>query len=152
MTIKLSTGARDLLAGSNGLTGMFAAGVIHIYSGPQPASPDAAVTGTLLGIVTKDGAPFVFGSPTNGLTWAAVVAGVAAKSTDNWQFDGLDTATAGWFRLMGNPVDSLGASTTLPRVDGAIGVTGADLNMTNIAITTGAPNTVDAFALTVPIQ
>lgn len=152
MTIKLSTGARDLLASSNGISGMFADGVIYIYSGPQPASPDSAVTGTLLGIVTKDGAAFVFGSPTNGLTWLAPANGVVSKSADNWQFDGLAAATAGWFRLMGNPVDNLGASTTLPRIDGSIGVTGADLNMTNIAIAVSAPNTVDAFALTVPIQ
>lgn len=152
MTIKLSTGLRNLMAASNGISGAFADGVIYIYSGPQPATADAAVSGTLLGIVTKDAGAFVFGTATNGLTWGAAAAGVVAKSADNWQFNGLDAGTAGWFRLMGNPIDNLALSTTLPRVDGSIGVTGADLNMSNIAIALAAPNTIDAFALTVPAQ
>lgn len=152
MTVRLSTGLRNLLAGSTGFGAAFNDGVIYVYSGPQPLSADNAVSGTLLGIVTKNAAAFAFGSPTNGLEFAAPVAGVVAKTTDAWQFAGLAAGTAGWFRLMGNANDALGSSTTSPRMDGSIGVSGADLNLSNIAIAIGAPNTIDVFQFTIPAQ
>ena len=51
MTIRLSTGARNGLAQGMGFGGMFNRGVIQIWSGTQPASADAAATGTLLATV-----------------------------------------------------------------------------------------------------
>lgn len=53
MTLRLSTGVRNGLTQSLGLAGLFNRCSILIYSGTQPASADAAVTGTLLGIVTQ---------------------------------------------------------------------------------------------------
>lgn len=133
---------------STGIKEALADGVIYIYSGPQPASADDAVQGTLLGKVTEDAAAFAFGSPTNGLEFDAPVAGVLNKAAaENWKFNGDADGTAGWFRFMGNPTDSLGSSTTLARIDGNIGTFGADLNLSNINIVTGAPNTVDVFRL-----
>lgn len=153
MTLKLSTGLRTKMAGPSGFGETFEGGVLHIYSGPQPVSPDAPVSGTLLGIVTKDGAPFAFGSPINGLSFGAAVAGVVAKQpADIWKMFGLALGTAGWFRLMGNAADNLGASATLPRLDGSVGVSGADLNMSNIAIDVGVPSTCDIFQFTIPAQ
>ncbi len=52
MTIRLSTGLRNALAQGLGFAGVFNRGSINIYSGTQPVSADAAVTGTLLGTVT----------------------------------------------------------------------------------------------------
>lgn len=150
MTVKLSTGLVTLLAGSTGLSSAFANGVMYVYSGSQPVNADAAVTGTLLGIVTKDAGAFSFGSSTNGLTWATAADGVASKSTDNWKFVGLANGTAGWARLMGNATDSLGASTTLPRLDMEIGTSGAAMSLSNISISTGVPVTIDTCAITFP--
>jgi len=153
MTVKLSTGARNKLAGTTGFGAAFEAGVMHIYSGPQPASPDSPVSGTLLGIVTKDAAAFAFGAPANGLSFGAPVAGVVAKqAADIWKMTGLALGTAGWFRLMANAPDNFGASTTLVRMDGSVGVSGADLNMSNIAIDVGTPSTCDIFQFTIPAQ
>jgi len=53
MTIRLSTGVRNGQIHSLGFNGLFNRGSILIYSGAQPATADAAVTGTLLGIVTS---------------------------------------------------------------------------------------------------
>ncbi len=153
MTVRLSTGLRNKLAGTTGFGSTFDNGVIYIYSGPQPLSADNAVSGTLLGIVTVDGGAFSFGTATNGLGFDAPVAGVVSKAAaEDWKFDGIADGTAGWFRLMGNATDSLGSSTTLPRLDGSIGVSGADLNLSNISIVTGAPNTIDVFQFTIPAQ
>jgi hypothetical protein len=150
MTIRLSTGLRNAMVGTTGLAAVFANGVIEIYSGAQPASADAAPTGTLLGVVTRDGGAFTPGSPTNGLTWAAAANGSVTKSTDNWQFIGLAAGTAGWYRLKGNAVDAGALSTTLPRLDGSIANSGGDMNLSNTSIAVGSPNTVDVFSLTLP--
>lgn len=153
MTIKLSTGLRNKLAGPSGFGETFAGGVMYIYSGSQPITADAAATGTLLGIVTKDAAAFAFGTLTNGLAFDAPVAGSVSKAAaDVWKMFGLALGTAGYFRLMGNAADNLALSTTLPRLDGSIGVSGADLNMSNIAIDVGVPSTIDIFQFTVPAQ
>ncbi len=153
MTVKLSTGLRNAMAGLTGFGTTFEDGVIYVYSGSQPANADAAVTGTLLGKFTKDGAAFAFGSPTNGLQFDAPVAGVVSKAAaDEWRMTGIAAGTAGWFRLMGNAADALGVSTALPRMDGSIGTSGADLNLSNIAIAVGVPVTCDVFTFTIPAQ
>lgn len=149
MTIRLSTKLRDNLAGTTGFAATFANGVIEIYSGSQPANADAAVTGTLLGTVTLNSGAFTPGSPTNGLTFAAASGGAVSKS-GVWSFNGVAAGTAGWFRLKGNATDAGGVSTTLPRLDGSIAVSGADMNLSNITIAVSAPNTIDSFTWTQP--
>lgn len=149
MTIRLSTKLRDNLAGTTGFAATFANGVIEIYTGSQPASADAAVTGTLLGTVTLNSGAFTPGTATNGLTFAAASGGSVSKS-GVWSFNGVAAGTAGWFRLKGNAVDAGGASTTLPRLDGSIATSGGDMAISNLAITSGAPNTVDTFTWTQP--
>ena len=149
MTIRLSTGLRDNLAGTTGFAATFANGVIEIYTGAQPATADAAVTGTLLGTVTLNSGAFTPGVATNGLTFAAASGGAVSKS-GVWSFSGIAAGTAGWFRLKGNAVDAGGVSTVLPRMDGSIAVSGADMNLSNIAIAVSSPNTIDAFTWTQP--
>ena len=151
MTVRLSTQLRTNLAGSTGFAASFANGIIEIYTGSQPATADAAVTGTLLGTVTLNSLAFTPGSATNGLTFAAAAGGAVSK-TGVWSFNGVAAGTAGWFRLKGNAVDAGAISTVLPRLDGSIAVSGADLNLSNIVIAVSAPNTVDTFTFTIPAQ
>lgn len=151
MTVRLSTQLRTNLAGSTGFAATFANGVIDIYSGTQPVTADAAVTGTLLGTVTLNSGAFTPGSSTNGLTFAAASGGAVSKS-GVWSFNGVAAGTAGWFRLRGNAADAGAISTVLPRLDGSIAVSGADMNLSNISIAIGAPTTIDSFAYTQPAQ
>lgn len=53
MTLRLSTKLCNNLAGTTGFAATFANGVIDVYTGTQPASADAAATGTLLGTITQ---------------------------------------------------------------------------------------------------
>lgn len=153
MTIKLSTGLRNNLAGPLGFGATFDKGAIYIYSGPQPLSADSAVTGTLLGVVSVDAGTFTPGSPANGLSFETPTGGAVSKSAANWKFTGLAAGTAGWFRLVGNPIDNGAASATLPRMDGSVGTPGAaDMGLSNIAVALGSPSTVDVFQFTVPAQ
>ena len=149
--LRFSTGLRTNLAGSTGFASTFADGVIEIYTGTQPATADAAVTGTLLGTVTLGSGAFTPGTATNGLTFAAASGGSVSKS-GTWSFNGIAEGTAGWFRFKGNAVDAGGVSTTLPRMDGSVAVSGGDMALSNIAITIGAPNTVDVFTYVQPAQ
>lgn len=151
MTVRLSTSLRTNLAGSLGFAATFANGIIEVRTGTQPATADAAATGTLLGTISLNSGAFVAGSPTNGLTFAAAAAGAVSKS-GVWSFNGIAAGTAGWFRLKANALDNDALSTTLPRLDGSIATSGADLNLSNISIAIGAPSTVDSFTWTQPAQ
>jgi hypothetical protein len=149
--INLSTGLRQAMLNATGMKSAFANGTLYIYSGPQPASADAAVTGTLLLKVTLAGGTFAFGSGTNGINFDAPVAGVIAKAVaEVWSGVGIAAGNAGWFRLMGNTSDTLGVSTTLSRLDGSIANSGGDMNLANIVIGVGTPLTIDVFQYTLP--
>lgn len=150
MTVALSTGLRNGMLNATGMKEAFTNGVLYIYSGPQPATADAAVQGTLLMKITKASGAFSFGSATNGLNLGSPSAGVVAKDTDVWSGVGIAVGTAGWFRLMGNTSDDLGSSTTLARMDGSIGTVGADLNLVSTSIAVGTPLTIDVFQYTLP--
>lgn len=149
MTVRLSTALRTNLAGTTGFAATFADGIIEIRTGSQPGTADSAATGTLLGTVTLNSGAFAPGSPTNGLTFAAAAAGAVSKS-GVWSFNGLAAGTAGWFRLKANALDNDSLSTTLPRLDGSIATSGADMNLSNIAIAVAAPTTIDSFTWTQP--
>lgn len=149
--IRFSTGLRNNLAGSTGLAASLTNGVIEIRTGTQPASADNAASGTLLGTMTLASGAFTPGSPTNGLTFASASGGSVSK-TGTWSFVGVAQGTAGWFRFKGNAVDAGGSSDTAIRMDGSCGSSGADLNLSNINITVGAPVTCDVFVYTQPAQ
>jgi hypothetical protein len=249
MTVRLSTQLRTNMAGSTGFAASFANGVIEFYSGSQPATADAAVTGTLLGTATQSSgaytaetlasqtitvagasgsintvtvgtfniiplgavtfrtdasttasdladainrngvfratvvgavvtvlAPSGSGTAYNGLALATTVTTLTATSGGNmsggvaaangltfavassgavsksgvWSFNGVAVGTAGWFRLKADVADAGALSTTAVRLDGSVATSGADLNLSNITIAIGAPNTIDTFTFTIP--
>lgn len=153
MTLRLSTALRNNLAGTTGFAATFANGVIDVYSGTQPASADAAPTGTKLGRITLASGAFTAGVATNGLTFAAAADGAVSKS-GTWSFAGIAAGTAGYFRLKTNTgADVDTDQTTLKaeaRLDGSIAASGADMNLSNITIAIGAPVTIDSFTWTQP--
>lgn len=148
MALRFSTGLRNGILNATGIKEALADGVIRIFTGAQPATADSAVSGTLLLEVTVNGGAFVHGTATNGLEFDAPADGVLSKAAaETWRGSGLATGTAGWFRFCANPVDSGGSSTTLARIDGSVARTGGDLNLSNISIVTGVPNTIDVFQI-----
>jgi hypothetical protein len=150
MTIRVSTGARNAMLGNGtnlGLRAALAAGFLYLYTGSQPATADAGATGTLVGKVT------VNGDGTTGLTFDAASGGVLSKAAaEAWKFTGLADGTVGWFRFSDSADTPTASSATAKRVDGLVGTAGADANMSNTAVLTGAVSTVDSFSLTLPAQ
>lgn len=153
MTVKLSTGLRDAMAGTTGYSGALNGGVIHVYSGPQPVTADAAATGTLLGVATLNAGAWTAGSPTNGLVLDAPSGGGVAKpSAAVWKFIGLAAGTVGWFRHVGNALDDGTTSVTLPRIDGAAGVGSGDAKFSTLTVAVGQPVTIDVYSFQIPAQ
>lgn len=128
---------------------IFKHSVLEIYSGTQPATADAAETGTKLLRITVSSGAFAAAAPTNGLLFGAPMAGVISKNTDVWSGVGLASGTAGWWRLYDNAYTT-GLSTSAIRMDGNCATSGGDLNMASLAVTLAATTTIDSFAITQP--
>lgn len=122
-----------------------------------PGTGDAhnglALAATVTGGTTATSSGNITGGvdATAGLTFGAPSAGAISKS-GVWSFNGLAIGTAGYFRFKASAVDGDGVSTTLVRADGSIAVSGADMSLSNISITVGAPVTIDTFTYTQPAQ
>jgi hypothetical protein len=145
MSIKISTGAANKLLDTGSLKATFAAGFIKIYSGAAPADADAAVTGTLLCTIS-------ISSGGTGINFdTAAAAGVLAKATgETWSGVNAATGTAGYFRHVA--VGDTGvSSTTQARIQGSVGVSGADLNLTNISLVSAATQAIDFYTIALPL-
>lgn len=144
--------AQIILASANGgsASDVFRNAVIDIYSGSQPATADAAETGTKLATITLGGGAFTADAAANGINFDVAASGVLSKDTaETWSGLGLAAGTAGWFRLYDNGY-ATGASTTEIRLDGSVATSGGQLGLSNTAITVGGTTTVDTATLTMP--
>ena len=135
------------------LKDVFQDSVLRLYSGSAPSTADAVVSGTEICKITVSSGAFVAGAFANGLEFGAAALGVIAKNSEVWSGIGINGGgTAGYFRLNANATDTGVVDTTYvyPRIQGTIGTSGADLNMSSTTITTGATYTIDTFSLTLP--
>jgi hypothetical protein len=128
--------------GSSGLKELFEGGFIGIYTGGQPATADAAETGSLLVTISTT-------SGTGGVTLGTAGTGVLPKSADVWSGLVGTAGVAGWFRLY-DSAHLTGTSGTAVRMDGNCGVSGSDLAMTNTTLSVGSTLTVDTATFTEP--
>jgi hypothetical protein len=115
-------------------------GKLRVYSGAQPTDANTAVGAqTLLGEFTMNATAFA----------ASVAAGTAptrsATATANAisNITALATGTAAWFRL----VKSDGTTVLF---DGTVGLSGCDLNLTDITLTAGETMSVSSFTVSNP--
>lgn len=110
-------------------TAIGSAATIKIYSGTKPSTPETAATGTLLATVTISGS---FTS-TGGVLTAADPASVTPAAN----------GTAGYFR-----VATSGGTAIL---DGTVGTSGADMNLSSTTIATTSPLDLGVPTITVPV-
>lgn len=147
--IRFSTGLRNAVASTYGLGQMMNSGVIYVYGGTIPESPDDAPGSSHLGIITTDGLTFTPGNNSNGagLKLQAISPGGLLNS-GTWVLKGIGTGTATWFRWCWMNPDSFQDSTFYPRVDGDIG-SAFILPVTNI--TPATQLVIDTFQLVLPM-
>lgn len=134
---------------------VFKDGVIKIYSGAQPASADAAVTGTLLVTLTLASGAWVAGTFTNGIEFGVPSGGIIAKDSGVWSGLVVAAGIAGYWRFIPNASDplTLDSGYLYPRIDGSCGLTGSGADMIMSAVnlsTVGATVTIDTFQITFP--
>lgn len=119
---------------------------INIYSGTRPATANDAIGGdnVLLATISLAGGA-------TGLTFESTTpAGVATgKASETWSEDSaIATGTAAWFRMFESGDTPANASTTAARLDGSVGVSGADLNLSSVSIVAGIPVVIPAGSRT----
>lgn len=107
------------------------AGLLKIYDGTQPASPDTAVGAQVLLSTHTCGSPF--GPASSSAHPSVLTANAIGSATAG------NTSTATWFRIT-----TSGATAV---VDGSVGTSSADLILNSTSITTG--QTVSITSLTV---
>lgn len=142
MSLKLSTGLRNGMLDTSPFKTLLDASRVKIYSGSAPASADDA-EGTELADIGSDA------GDTHCHFLAAAVSGVLSKAADVWSGVAGATGTASYFRLVVN-TDTGVLSTTEIRMQGTVGTSGADINMSSVSIVLGATQTVDTWDLTMP--
>lgn len=100
MALRLSTGLRNKLLGTEGFKSIMQNGVIRIFPGVQPSSADDAEGATQLLEITVSSGTFTPGTATNGLNFADPSGGSCAKASGEvWSGAAASTGTAGWFRF-----------------------------------------------------
>jgi hypothetical protein len=104
------------------------AALLRIYDGSRPATGGTATT--LLAELTC-GTPFAAAAVDGVLTLGAITQDSSANAT----------GTATWFRI----VQSNGTTHVL---DGNVGTSGSDLNLTTTSIVSGQPVSVTSFVIT----
>lgn len=135
-----------------------AGAVISITARPGLGTlPNAWVVASTVTTITKTDANMAGGvNAVNGLKMDYnAAAGLLTKDvTQTWSGVAGNTGTAGWFRYRGSVADAnaLDNSAVFLRMDGAIAVSGSDMNMSSTAVTAAATQTVSTFSLTVPAQ
>ena len=151
MTLQVSTGYTARILGPISFEDIFNGGAIAIYTGEQPESANEAPTGTLLGYVSANGAPWTPGSAANGLSFVRSGQWAGKNPAQAWAITPGVAGTAGWFRLL-TPGDAGGFSFDLPRIDGAISADGlnAELRLLNPVLAIGVAKSIDEFLYTIP--
>lgn len=108
-------------------------GTIRLYDGTQPATADTTISGQNLLAELTFGAP-AFGASVSGILTANPITLDSAADM---------SGDAAWFRVSQTGTD-------FPLWDGSVGVSGCDMNLNSITITSGLPVTVSSFVHTIP--
>lgn len=146
MAIKLSTGLRNYIQDTGSLKDALNLSFIKIYSGTPPADANAAIGGgnVLLCTISNN-------SGATGLTMAAAaVDGVLSKNgSEVWSGVNAESGTASFYRHVTSSDDGT-SSSTQRRIQGTVGLAGADMNLGSLALTSGQTQPIDFYTLTLP--
>jgi hypothetical protein len=153
MALRLSTGAREKMVSTLAIKELLDGGFMDIFTGSQPATADAVETGTkLVRISSASGT-----AATAGLRFGTSLGGILPITDPAWSGVVSPAGVAGWFRFYGTGgasgvSGSTGTNGTAIRVDGNVGVSGADLNLTHTSLSLDSTLTIKTFSITQPAE
>jgi hypothetical protein len=145
MTLYVSTGLRNKLLDTGSLKSIFNLGFIKIYAGTVPADADASIgAATLLCTISNN-------STGTGITFAASAASgaISKNSGETWSGTNAASGTASFYRHVAAGDDGT-LSTTQARIQGLVSTAGADLNLSSVALTSAATQTIDNYSAALP--
>jgi hypothetical protein len=128
--MKTSIVARN--AALDALAPLADSGYLRIYTGSQPATPEAAASGVLLAELRL-----------NKTAFGAAVSGVITAAAITHDSSAAATGAAGYYRVFQSD-----GSTAL--WDGSVSTSGADLNLNSVAIQSGATVSLSSLTYTLP--
>jgi len=129
MAVQLSVAARNARLDAIE-TAIGTSAIIKIRTGTPPANCAASDTGTVLATINLDS------------DWAAAASSGTKAFQGTMQDASADASgTAAHFRLYAS-------NGTTCHMQGTVGTSGADLNLTSVSITSGDPITISSFVLT----
>ena len=128
MALSYSTATRNARLDAI-VTAVGSSGLVRIYDGSRPATPGTAVSTQVL-----------LAELTCSATFGTVSAGVLTVSAITEDSSANNTGTASWFRI----VTSGGTAV----IDGNVGTSGSDLNLSSVAISTGQTVSVTSATIT----
>ena len=127
MALTISATAAQAMAAALA-TDIGSAATIEIRTGSKPATPESTVTGTLLATVAISG--------------SFTASGGALTSADPASVTVAASGTAGYFRLK--------TSGGTAKLDGTVGTSGADMNLSSTSLVSGGTVDLGVVTLTVP--
>jgi len=145
MAFSVSAGLRNYMLDTGAFKTAMDLGFLRIYAGAVPADAEAALgAATLLCQLSVSGGG-------TGLTWESpAVSGVISKATaETWQGTNVASGTATFFRFV-QPADDGTADPDQLRVQGTVGLVGAELNLSSVTLTASAIQTVNHFNVALP--
>ena len=149
MALFVSTGLRNAMLGTTSMKGALADGFIHIYACTLPNVPATADAAINPGVHTK--LLTVYGDGISaGLNLGAASSGAIGKDPgETWSGTVLASGSAMFFRFVG-ATDTGAASTTAPRLQGRVGISGAELNISALALTAGQTQAINFISVSLP--
>lgn len=138
-----STGLKNGVLSGDSLKSLLDGGEIRFYAGTVPANADAAIGGATLLCTIKNGG--------SGINFASAAAGgvLQKASGETWGGTNVASGTATFYRHVKSDDDG-SASTTAVRLQGSLGLAGADINLTSVALVSGAPQTLNYYSVGLP--
>ena len=115
-------------------------GSIKVYSGAQPTDANTAIGSQTL-LATFAFAATAFGSAAASGSAPSRVSTITAAAISD--VTAVATGTAAWFR-------ALKSDGTTVVMDGSVGTSGCDLNMTDVSLTSGEDCGISSFTISAP--
>lgn len=144
--MQISRGLRNYMLDEGSFRGALNGGVIRIYDGTPPSSPNDAVPSgsTMLAEISvdDDGTGLNFESDASQGT-------LLKASSENWEGTVDASGTATWFRFVPSS-DGGDQSNTALRMQGTVGQAGADMNLSSTSLSSGAVQTIDYLSVSLP--
>ena len=142
--MKRSTGLRNYMLATGSFKEAMDGKVIKVYAGTAPASADDAIgAATLLCTISVDGTG-------TGVTFeVAPASGTISKDTSEiWTGDVVANGTASFFRML-TTADDNSYSTSAVRMQGTVGLVGADLHFSSVSLTIGDARRINYFVASI---